>query len=372
VTASDFLLASSTTGTAAGFADPVLSASVYCSGRLSEVIHRAVAPFWEEFKRRDVSDVSYIWVMRYAKCGDHLKIRLHGLKSQRQLMSSLLSQALERYLHSLGPRDPDSQQKSTDFSTPIDQDDFAAENYPDHGYRWTHYLRSPVSLGFIPYLLDDRYVSLLTLCLARSTEILFGRLKTDADGQISHTETQSILLRALITGLSSLPLTQQQRWLYLSYHRDWLLRALLKQPGGSGGPRKLEQLLHRFDEEAAKPGAAVGRLARLARTHWESDQEKECEPDLAAWGGALRHLARYVESVGSAPSHQVDPFAELPVFPPLFKAIHGLANQLGLRHLDEAFAHHLLLAAIAPSELRDRPVRLVPALERSGFPLAQD
>lgn len=347
-------------------ADPIVSASVYCSGRLSEVIHRAISPFWSELKRCDDRDSSYLWIMRYAKCGDHLKIRLHGPPRRRQLMLDLLAGALDSYLGSLGPRDPAIPQKSASFATPIDEDDFAENNYPDRSYRWTRYARSPVSLGFAPYLHDDGYVFLLTVCLARGTEILFARLKTDQDGQASHQEVQRILLLALVAGLSALPFTWEERLLYVAYHRDWLLRALLKRPGGSGGPQRAEQLLARLEAEVAKQQTALGRLAELSHARWRNGLASEWDSDLAAWRGALCRFARYLEPRCGAPSHHVDPFAEASIFPPLFKVMHGFANQLGLKHIDEAFAYHLLLAAVAPPAIRSRVVRLVPVLEEEG------
>jgi hypothetical protein len=33
-------------------------------------------------------------------------------------------------------------------------------------------------------------------------------------------------------------------------------------------------------------------------------------------------------------------------FPPTFKILHGLANQVGMPPLQEAFVHHLLLASV--------------------------
>lgn len=346
-------------------ADPIVSANVYCSGRLSEVIHRAIAPFWSELKHRYGSDSNYLWIMRYAKGGDHLKIRLHGPPSRRQLIMGLLASALESYLESLGPSDPTIPQKSAEFSTPIDEDDFAEGNYPDRTYRWTRYLRSPVSLGFAPFLDDDRFVSLLTVCLARSTEILFVRLQINQDGQASHQEVQRILLLALVAGLSALPFTWEERLLYVAYHRDWLLRALLKRPGGSGGPHQAERLLARLDLEAAKQQKKNGlaRLAELSQAHCRDGIAADWDSDLTAWRGALCRLASYMEPSCRTPSLLVDPFAEAAIFPLLFKAMHGFANQLGLKHIDEAFAYHLLLTAVAPPAIRSRVVRLVPVLE---------
>ena len=57
---------------------------------------------------------------------------------------------------------------------------------------------------------------------------------------------------------------------------------------------------------------------------------------------------------------RLDPFAEDAAFNPLFKALHGLANQLGLKWLDEAYSYHLLLRATPDGARHDR-IALTPA-----------
>ena len=342
--------------------DPILSANVYCSGRLDEVIERCMVPFWTAARDRDETGASYLWVMRYAKGGDHLKIRLHGQEPQRSCMRELLTAVVEPYLSSLGPPEPDTPRKSRDLATPIDQEDRAPELYPDRTLLWTLYERSHISLGYRPYLHDGVYVSLLTRCLGRSTEVLLGRgLQTDASGRWSHPAVQTVLLKALMAGLSALPFDPRERTLYLLYHRDCLLRGILKQAGSAGGPQKMEETLNRFRRQIQGLGEGVDRLARTARSLWQPGEEGNWEGEIEAWRGALRDLADYVLRNCGDLAHHVDPFAESPLFPPLFKTFHGFANQLGLTPLNEAFAHSLLMTATAGGELRDRPVQLKPA-----------
>jgi hypothetical protein len=40
------------------------------------------------------------------------------------------------------------------------------------------------------------------------------------------------------------------------------------------------------------------------------------------------------------------PFAADVSWPPLFKVFHGMANQIGLVPLQEAYVHHMLLAIL--------------------------
>src|SRR6185436_8505662 len=148
---------------------------------------------WAEIQRRDETGSSYLWVMRYAKGGDHLKVRLHGPEHQRSWMRKFLTGIVEPYFSTLGPPEPGALRKSRDLATPIDQEDRAPDLYPDHTLLWTVYERSHISLGYRPYLNDDVYISLLTRCLGRSTEVLLGRgLQTGASGRWSHQAVQTV------------------------------------------------------------------------------------------------------------------------------------------------------------------------------------
>lgn len=346
----------------AAFPDPVVAANAYCSGRLSEVVSRAVAPFWKECRKRDPLGEAYVWVMRYARCGEHLKIRVHGPDALAVPARQLLAASLDAYFARLGPPGVEDVQKSRSLATPIDAEDKASENYPDRTFLFTSYQRSHVSLGYQPYLADDAFVALLTRCLARGTEVLLERLATDAAGQSSHESQQRIVLTALVAGLSALPFAPSERTLYLLYHRDCLLRAALKQGGSAGGPQKMEETLARFHGQVAALGRGTAALAALAQEQWRGGPVAGRDPGLEAWRCALADLADYVAPLCAEAAYDVDPFADLAVFPPLFKALHGFANQVGLNPLNEAFAHHLLAAVTAADEVRDRPVRLRPPI----------
>lgn len=67
---------------------------------------------------------------------------------------------------------------------------------------------------------------------------------------------------------------------------------------------------------------------------------------MGEWHDSVSRLVSYVGVFGENPDYHLDPFAPEPFFPVLFKAFHGLANQLGLDRLNEAYAHHLMLHAI--------------------------
>jgi hypothetical protein len=76
----------------------------------------------------------------------------------------------------------------------------------------------------------------------------------------------------------------------------------------------------------------------------------------ARFAGALTELATYVEDIRDLIDHDADPFASDMMFPPVFKVMHNLANQCGVRPLEEAYIYHLVLAAVSPEVESEEPV----------------
>lgn len=344
--------------------DPALSASIYCAGRLDEVIQRLLAPCWEELRRDGALADCYLWVLRYGRGGEHLKVRLHGPKGCQAAFRERLDMAQKRYFQSLGPAVTEDPPTSGSAAPPIDTEDAEVGHHPDRTLLWTTYARSPLSLGGSPFLHDDRYLSLLTRCLGRGTEILLLRLRSGEQGGPQFPLQRRLLLQAIVAGLAALPLSTSDHARYLLYHRDGLLRYLrrrktqaLEPSAVDDGPSAMARALGRFDTESERLGAERGAWSELAQSSgapWDGD--------FAAWGQALRDLFAYLEPRCAALDHPLDPFAEHPVFPLLFKAFHGFANQVGLSHLNEAFLHHFLVGLTPEGALLQRPVQLVPVL----------
>jgi hypothetical protein len=312
-------------------ADPSLSASIYTARHLDELVRGAVIPFRDALRLRDPEGRWSLWTMRYTRCGPHLKVRLHGPAEERETVRELLAEAVERHFASLGAAAEDeAPRRPRPPATPVDLEDERDEDYPDRTLLWTTYRRSGVSLGPDRVLMaDDRYVALFTTALAAGAELVLealgpglseaGRLKALRDG--------------VAAGLSGLPLTDEERAAYLAYHRDWLLRWLMPH-----GEREAE-MLARFDQRAAAMGPAAEEARRVARDGGTGE-------GAAAWREALSGLAAHLAPLRGDPAHDADPFTRDPVFPPVFKVFHSLANQMGVDMLNEALVHHLLLRAL--------------------------
>ncbi len=324
------------------FADPVLTASLYCAGWLDQAVFHAVAPFWQELRRHDREGLCYLWLMRYGKGGEHLKVRIHGPQPLRPLMRSLLE---ERAIHFLGslPKEeapPRSQERVPAIDVEEEEND---GDLPDRMLLWTSYRRSHVSLGGKPFLSDDRYAALLTRCLASGCERVLA-LEPGAGGSLLHRGRQAALLSALLSGLAALGFTAEKRVEYLAYHRDWLLRYLVPQNWRSEA-EPVTQLQRRLDERVdAMAGSLLPLQTALDREWGGSWTAQPWNGGLPApWKRSLADLLAYVSPLCRDPDYHLDPFASDPAFAPVFKVFHGLANQLGLRQTDEAFTHHLLL-----------------------------
>lgn len=342
--------------TASSFPDPVLTANLYCRERLDQVVQQVVLPLSRDLSAIDATGASYVWGIRYGRCGEHLKVRVHAPEQLRPRLQESLSVHAGAFFTALGePATTGGPEPEPEVAVPpIDVEDAAAANYPDRSLLWTQYRRSHISLGGKPFLADDHYVALMTTCLGRGCERMLDAFANK--GEISHSYRQTILLDSLINGLAAVGFTVGQRAAYLEFHRDWLLRFNLVR--NRVDAEKTRAFLDRFERRAETAVTALNQLRDMTAEHWaEPPREAACH---GTWGHSLLDLLEFVRPFSANPDYHIDPFATDPVFPILFKALHGFANQLGLKMLDEALAYHLLLRAISAASNGVLEVVLIP------------
>jgi hypothetical protein len=268
-------------------------------------------------------------MVRYAKGGMHLKVRVHGPGAGGTRARDLLRESVERFFATLPPRDPEAPRAGRPELPAVDEEDAAREPHPDRSLLWTTYRRSHVNLGPDVFLEDDGYVARMCTALAAAGELALDTLEPGVTGG----RRLTALRRAVLAGLRAAELDAGQRAAYLAYHRGWLLRFLFWQQ------EKEDEAVATFDQQAGRMGAAVDGLRR--------DVEGEAG-ERGEWEHAVASLAAHVSGYRGTPGSDVDPFSADPVFPAVFKAFHGLANQLGVDMRNEAFVHHLLLRAHEP------------------------
>ena len=343
------------------YPDPFLTAAVYCSANLDRALVQVASPV-RDFLRLHVQGGSYLWTMRYGRGGEHLKLRLHGPEPPAETLEAIRAQIEDRaagFFASLPEPSPDEPRRTSGHALPIDVEDEAEEPPPDRHLLWTQYRRSHVSLAGPPFLEDDRYVALFTRCLGVGCEMVLSVL--GEEGEASHQQRQSALFKTLVAGLAQLDLEPDQRCRFLIYHRDWLVRfPILKQ---RGEPEKVDRMLERLEAQSAARPQVLETLAKVAEGAWAEPPEMDGKNLLDLWGLGLARLLDHVRTFEGHPGYRLDPFAPDPAFVPLFKVLHGFANQLGLTPLNEALAYHLLLRAVAGDEIGRKIDLLPPSLE---------
>jgi hypothetical protein len=331
--------------------DPIVTANIYCRGRLDDVIARCISPFWR-MRETGRGEGNYLWMLRYLRRGEHLKVRIHATEERADELRNALDVSVRSYLASLGPF-PAGEPSAADAQgmPAIDPEDEGNGVHPDREVVWTRYRRSPIVLGSTSLLDDDRYAALFTRAMGHCSESVLSAL--DGQGEVPFRARQTALLRLAVASLAGVEWSRGELARYLVYHRNWLLRHVLAR-AGHGGERGAE-LIALLHENARRWESARPAVARVVASLWPDEKG-------GAGSGPVRprqqpsflgQLARHVSDHGGdagQPSSSFDPFAARSDFVPVFKVLHGSANQFGLKPLDEGFVYHFLLHVHAPEE----------------------
>ncbi|HET6231942.1 MAG TPA: lantibiotic dehydratase C-terminal domain-containing protein [Longimicrobiaceae bacterium] len=319
--------------------DPILTANLYSAGGLDELLHGVVRPFRDRLAEADPDGEWSVWGVRYARRGEHLKLRVHGPASHRGLAERLLGEAANAHFAALAPADPELPRLSRNDAPAVDAEDEGGGDLPDRTLLLTTYRRSPVTLGPQPLPDDDGYAARATLCLARGADLVLDGLQPDATGKFPGAARQKLLLRAVIGALAGARFSPALRESYLGYHRDWLLRFSLNSE------QARVDLVGHYDSRVEAMGPGAAQIGRAAEAQWGAEPGAAPGGAWGAWREAVADLVAYMERFRGDPAYDVDPFAADVAFPGVFKVLHGLANQAGVKMTDEAWTHHLVLRA---------------------------
>ncbi|HEY7406520.1 MAG TPA: lantibiotic dehydratase C-terminal domain-containing protein [Candidatus Angelobacter sp.] len=312
------------------YPDPLITANIYASGLLDDVLRRVMVPSWHDMQQ--ISGESYMWLVRYSRGGQHLKVRVHAAPAFADELKQALTHHTDVYFKSLHDQSPAAPRISKSSLPPIDLEDKAETEFPDRTMVWTTYQRSHVTFGMKPWFMDDSFTALACDCLARGCDLMLGALAAGSLDSLA--DRQKLLLHALLPALAGLRLSSDSAAAsYLRYHRDWLLRFFVAETA------REQQLLRHFEEKAASMSAALEEFHNIG-------EQMLSHTPAGPWPVALGEFASYISGFQGRKEYDLDPFTDDVTFPPTFKILHGLANQVGMPPLQEAFVHHLLLASV--------------------------
>lgn len=317
------------------YPDPTISANIYCAD-LDGLIREAVAPFRARLGG-ELRGPWSLWMMRYTRGGQHLKVRLHGPADEAPRARALLAEMVEPWLAAQPEADP-ARRVSRPRATPVDPEDETAEDHPDRTLLWTTYRRSPVSLGPSGVLReDDGFAGRMTACLSAGADVVIDTLAEP----LSASARLKALLRLVAGAVTAVETDPERRARYLTYHRDWLLRFALPH-------RDAEvEMLEKFEARVRGMGPVLDE-AVAAVCRWDDGAaDADASPRETRWRESFAELFRWMTARPDHPACAHDPFTDDPAFPPTFKSLHGTANQLGADMLNEALVHHILLRALS-------------------------
>jgi Lantibiotic biosynthesis dehydratase C-term len=319
------------------------------------VLGQVVAPLLSWLRSREATHEDFLWWVRYGRRGEHVKVRIHGSGRNRDEVRRELAELAEACFASWG--EPSMGERSNWARLPpIDLEDTGTELQPEPSVLWTSYQRSAINLAARPFLDSDDYVAAATSCLAAGGETALQSWKLDQRGQSSATARQGLLLQLLISALPVLCSERNAIGPYLAYHRDWLLRFRLSRRGPIEKDavelsiRGLDAQVDQRRDQTLQP------IVRVLASRWGAAEASEAESLVhELWRSRLAELRSVVRRLTRDVAFHIDLYAPRPEFATYFKALHGMANQLGIDMLNESYVHHLLLRAW---ETFPEPVRL--------------
>lgn len=348
--------------------DPIVTASLYCSRHIDRALHEAVSPFRAALQERLGAD-AYLWFYRYAKRGEHLKLRVHAPSAHADALRALLDEHAQRFLAVMAD-EPPVERISKGAMPAMDVEDELDADQPDRSLLWTTYQRTPVIVGDLRYVQDDRHMALFTQGLAASSDYALAEVIPAFAERSYHQKRQNAFLKLAIAGMSMTALAAPQWVTYFRYHRDWLIRHLVMI---SPPDVTAEVLTEELDQRLEGVRKILPSLANIMAAHRQQDDDSdESSPDAASpaeasaaedpagdsadgtppeqtpfdvWRTATAAFFEHVSGYRGRPEYDCDPYSEDYAFLPMFKLLHACANQLGFRISHEAYLHHLLLQA---------------------------
>lgn len=303
----------------------VFSANLYCHGAVDQALRELILPFWQTL--RGCHPGAELWLVRYAKGGEHLKIRLFA-ESGTAALAARLEAAAQEFLAAVpmasdGLRDP-----ARDLPA-IDPEDGGGELRTDRTWLRTRYRYRPEHVGAEPLSAAAGFGAIHQRCRVAATAVLLDWLERHADAEATPGRRLVLATRLLATGVAAAHPAATDQARAFTFQRDWLLRVV-------ADPRGARVL---FECKTAERPADAG-FARAA-------QAVDSAP-LAEWHAAIAALAAFgadwCRARGEEPASAA--LVELAVC----RLIHNGVNLIGIGLSNEAYLCHRLAASRAAEE----------------------
>lgn len=318
-------------------ADPFLSANLYAAGHLDAAIGRVLGPLAAEAP-------APFYFLRYGRGVEHLKLRFFGDPHDlglRERISERLTDLADSFFAILPPLDGDGAAPEGTQPPPIDAEDENLSLARDRTLLFTTYRRSYIPFAGPPFLADDRLMAAAGAVLSVAAGEGFVSLFSGEEPPSLKTR-QNVLLKLAPLGIAAFGVPDTERSAYLAYHRNWLVRWML----GAFAADQQDKLLPVIDKFGTASQASVAAFPKM-KAYFDDDIRHFGEPLDSRLRQAFAALGDAARKAAATAPPGLDPYIEDFSVLPLFKALHMCANGLGLKMRDEAFAHHLLGAALA-------------------------
>ncbi len=322
--------------------DPAITVSVYCNRKLDQLLRDAIKPFWHEVRERHPGEPHSIWFFRYAKCGEHLKIRIHGAEAVVATVRERLAPNIESFFRTPAADPLPGVWVSKSALPPLDHEDEEEEDYPNKTLLWTQYRRRPEPVGCEFYTRDETHLSLFARAQSSAAEVVLEHLTALVDSEQFLQRRQTLFLKLMLSGLAATDFDASKWMDYHAYHRDWLIRSLTRINPSSLKP---SSILAEFDQRLERARSGVASLSSNVRIGAAAADPSEEAGAIGDWSRSVAAFYRHIQTYRGQLEYDQDPFTDDNAYLPLHKVFCGVANQFGFRLSHEAYLHHLLHAA---------------------------
>jgi hypothetical protein len=307
---------------------PEVSASIYCHGFIDELLRQVILPFWK--RTRIALPQSYLWVLRYDRGGQHIKIRLHAPVESHSVAAIHLRDAVGAFFAGL-PSPAGDERDAAAHLPPIDPEDRADGLRPDRGLIWTQYRYSPELVGAEPLSAAPGFEVAFVRCRAASTEVVLDWLDTLESDEIPMRKRMVLSLQLFLAAVCGVHPHPETRARYLTFQRDWLLRVNLDR-------EQALRLLERKVKGLPEHQAALGPLVTASSFR---------DGVLGDWCRAVEALTHFcLNRLGGRSLPELDGPAENLVYSVISRAVHNAMNLAAIGTSNEAYICHLLRSAL--------------------------